>query len=307
MKLSLDVLGKAFRLSLRPQANIISFLYLVIGVVFLVIMNLLGGWLSGLVRSTIPGIIFLIIGLLGFLYMFISAAYLLNYLAFADLQQNKKAGFGEALGAYNKQQGQVLILPAIFGGAVLIEIGIFQLIDLINEGNVTFFLSAIFYIPFLIFNLILFTILFMGGGIFLPIMIDQKKGAFGAIKAIALTIKQQFLRIVIVQVAVSALLAAVGLIVYAIFKFSGMVFMSPLSDFLRIDILLKDPARLFMGYGFNALGTIGMIFYGLGMVFIVSVLLAFVLNLTMCLYTTFYLGFLKEHVNFNEPLFQKKK
>ncbi|RPJ09301.1 MAG: hypothetical protein EHM28_01915 [Spirochaetaceae bacterium] len=302
MKLSLDTLGKGFSLSLKSVPNISAFLHLLIGMAGMVFMVVIGG------LTKVPFIIgfFTIAGALFLLYCFFRSAYILNYMAIAELRDNKTVPHSEAGKAFNAQQIQVLLLPVIFAGTVFVEYLIFNGIKEIESIEGNFALSSILGSPFFIINMIIALLLILGVGIFLPIMIDQKKGAIGSIKSVVKMIKQQFLRVLVTQLAVILLVLVVFLLINTAFGFAGQ----PLVG--SGNIFLPDLSRITEGFGnvggefaqYMASGNAVAIIFGiLQMIFavvIISAIAAYLFNLFMCLYSFFYLSFLKEHVNFNE-------
>lgn len=310
-KFSLEKIGRAFAASLRFKSVLIAFLCFIAGMAFMLAMSLIGSALSGALRSAVPGVVFSIIGAAGLFYVLLASAYITNFMAFAALRDERRAAFGEALKSWFSQQWQVLLLPAILCGIILVEMGILLLIGQLNDRSGIFLLSAIFYLPFLPLNLVLFTLLFLGCGIFIPIMIDQKKNALVAFKAVALAIKQQVLRLLATQVIVITFLGIVMVVMYLLFQAATTVGaagagQSPLV--MLVQEFFKNPIGIFAEIFTAApLIAIGGFLLLLLIVFVLAVAAGYIWNLNMCLYVALYLGFIRENVDFNAKLFEGKK
>ncbi|HEQ71607.1 MAG TPA: hypothetical protein ENN69_03880 [Spirochaetia bacterium] len=309
-KFNLDKLARAFRLGMRLKANVIAALSFLAGLVFLILMVLLGGALGRAVGSAIPAVIFTVIGVIGLVYVLFGSAYVLNFLAIADIRDGKQVGFREALKAFGAQQLQVMLLPIIIGGIVLIEMGIMALCGEVDHGEVSFFLMAVFYLPFLPLNLVLFTLLFLGCGIFLPIMIDQKKGALATFKGIALSVKQQFLKLLSTQVVVVTFLGIAMVLMYLVFDAASSIGAQHETSppMMIVRELLKNPGSFLEVFsGGSLLVVLGAILLTLLVLAVLAVAVGFIWNLNMCLYAAFYLGYIKESVDYKAALFEKKK
>jgi hypothetical protein len=233
-------------------------------------------------------------------------AYILNHMTIAAFRDNASVSHAEAGKAFAGQQLQVLLLPVIFAGIILVEFLIFFGISQIRSPEGHFALSAILGSPFFVVNIALFIVLILGGGIFLPVMIDQKKGAIDTIKAIFKMIRTQFLRILISQLAVVLLLFVVLLLLLIAWSFAGIPLVQSGNIFLdNITQIHKNIGNIgeFVRDIFASGNVVSIIFGLLELLFaiiIISGILSYVFYLIMCLYSLFYLAFLKEHVNFNE-------
>jgi hypothetical protein len=305
-----DLIGKAFRLGLRPQALLIAAVSLLAGGSFLLVLVLIGTAIGRSAQSTVPVVMFTAIGAIGLVYALYASAYILNVMALSGLRENRRVGFGEALKAFFANQGQLMLLPIVIGGIVLVEMGLLLLFGLGGRSEGFFLLSALFYLPFLPLNLVLFGILFLGCGVFLPVMIEQKKGAFATLKAVTNAVKQQPLRLITVQVAVITFLGTAGLVMYLIFKAAGSVGVpegtqSPLM--IVVGEFFKNPLGVFEAAEGGAVLFIGALLLTILVVLMLAVGAAIIWNLNMCLYSAFYLGHIKDSVDFEEKLLSKKK
>ncbi len=307
--LSRDRLGRAFRLGLRPKALLIGGLSLLAGGGFVLIMSLIGGVLARLTRSSVPAVIFSVIGAAGILYVMFASAYILNYMAITDLRDGKRIGFAEAAKAFFAKQGQVILLPLIVGGILLVEMGLFLVLGLDRGSDALFFLSCFFTLPILPINLILFLLLILGGGIFLPVMIDQQKGALGTFKGIATAVKQRFLRLLSVQVVVIVFLGVIVLVMYLVFTLAssfGVVEHGQTPVMAAVQALLSGSVNVF-DFGGGALVSISYFLIVLLVSAVALVAAAIIWNMNMCLYSVFYLDYIKDSVDFDEPLIARKK
>jgi hypothetical protein len=307
---SRDRLGQAFRLGLRPKALLISGLALLAGIVFMMIMTLIGAALSVLLATSVPGVVFTVIGAAGLIYVMFASAYILNYMAIQSLRDKKRIGFREASQAFFAKQGQVILLPLIVGGIILTEMAIFLILDLGRGEDFFFFLSCLFTVPFLPINLILVVLVVLGGGIFLPLMIDQDKGALGTFKGIAAAVKQRFMRLLNVQAVVIIFLAVIALVMYLILALAsrfGAVDNGQTPVMAVMRGLLSDPAALFDFRGAPVLYLLGYLLITVTVLAVMLLAASIIWNMNMCLYSVFYLDHIKGSVDFNEPLIKKKQ
>jgi hypothetical protein len=303
-----DKLAGAVRLGLRPLALVTAFVSLAAGGIFLLILVAVGAAVGGAVGSPALGIVIAVIGVIGLLYALFASAYALNYLALAELREGRRAGFGEAIRAFFKNQGQVLLLPAVIAAILLVELGVFALVGL-GRGESAFAFAALFAVVFFPVNLVLFVLLFLGCGIFLPVMIDRKVGALGAFRSIATAIKQQAARLVAVQTVVISFLGMSGLVLYLVFKGASSVISAEGRSPIEIlaGELLKNPLAVFQISGGNAFAVVSLFLASLVVALVLVAGAAVVWSLNMSLYASLYLGYLKESVDFEEPVFAKKR
>lgn len=293
MKITMDNLGKMFQASFKGKRILITLVHIIIAL----LANIVFGYLGAQSGTPAVASALWIVGLLLFLYLLLRAAFINNCMTLAELQGKAPVTYQAARGAFDKAQLQVFLLVGMFVGTVVVEMGIVWLINQISNPLVLRLLLVILLIPFTALGLLVMLLLLLGGGFYLPIMIDRNLGALESVKAMLAAFRQQSIRVLRSQLLVLLILALAAVIVYGLLgvaltiAFGSMV----LGNVLSAPGMLLHSLSVPLGGGF--LNILYRILLAIDAVVILGGVMSYLFNLSNAAYGLMYLD-LKQHGEF---------